>query len=160
MLMTEVKKIPDGYSSVTPALIVKDGLKAIEYYKKTFGAKQRACMMMPDGKKVAYAELEMGNSVIMIGDEFPEMKFLSPTTIGGTPISLVLYVEDVDKTFNLAVSEGGKVLEPLADQFWGDRLGSIEDPFGHRWSILTHIKDLTPEEMNKAAEEAYAKMSK
>ena len=88
------------------------------------------------------------------------MKFLSPTTIGGSPVSLVLYVEDVDKTFNLAVSEGAKVLDPVADQFWGDRLGSIEDPFGHRWSIMTHIKDLTHEEMKKAAEEAFAKMSK
>ena len=158
--MTEVKKIPDGYHSVTPALIVNDGLKAIEYYKKVFGANQRACMMMPDGKKVAHAELEIGDSVIMMGDEFLEMKYLSPTTIGGSPVSLVLYVEDVDKTFNLAVSEGAKVLDPVADQFWGDRLGSIEDPFGHRWSIMTHIKDLTPEEMKKTAEEAFAKMSK
>jgi PhnB protein len=158
--MTDVKKIPDGYRSVTPALIVKDGLKAIEYYTKVFGATQRACKMMPDGKKVAHAELEIGDSVIMLGDEFPEMKYLSPTTIGGSPISLILYVEDVDKTFNLAMSEGAKVLDSVADQFWGDRLGSIEGPFGHRWSIMTHIKDLTPEEMNKAAEEAFAKMSK
>ncbi len=158
--MTDIKKIPDRYRSITPALIVKDGLKAIEYYTRVFGATQRACMMMPDGKKVAHAELEIGDSVIMLGDEFPEMKYLSPTTIGGSPISLILYVEDVDKTFNLAVSEGAKVLDSVADQFWGDRLGSIEDPFGHRWSIMTHIKDLTPEEMNKAAEEAFAKMSK
>jgi PhnB protein len=158
--MTEVKKIPDGYHSVTPALIVQNGLKAIEYYTKVFGAHQRACMMMPDGKKVAHAELEIGDSVIMIGDEFPEMKFLSPSTIGGSPISLVLYVEDVDKTFDLAVSEGARVLDPVADQFWGDRHGIIEDPFGHRWSIMTHIKDLTPEEMKRAAEEAFAKMSK
>jgi PhnB protein len=158
--MTEVKKIPDGYRSITPALIVNDAVKAIEYYKKVFGANQRACMIMPDGKKVAHGELEIGDSLIMMGDEFPEMNFLSPTTIGGSPISLVLYVEDVDKTFNLAVSEGAKVLDPVVDQFWGDRLGSIEDPFGHRWSIMTHIKDLTPEEMKKAAEEAFAKMSK
>ena len=127
--MTDIKKIPDGYRSVTPALIVKDGLKAIEYYTKVFGATQRACMMMPDGKKIAHAELEIEDSVIMLGDEYPEMKYLSPTTIGGSPISLILYVEDVDKTFNLAVSEGAKVLDPVADQFWGDRLGSIVDPF-------------------------------
>ncbi len=158
--MKKKKKIPEGYHSVTPALIVKDGLRAIEYYTKVFGANQRACMMMPDGKKVAHAELEIGDSIIMIGDEFPEMKFLSPSTIGGSPISLVLYVEDVDKTFDLAVSEGARVLDPVADQFWGDRHGSIEDPFGHRWSIMTHIKDLTPEEMKRAAEEAFAKMSK
>ena len=88
------------------------------------------------------------------------MKFLSPTTIGGSPVSFFLYVEDVDRTFNLAVSEGAKVLEPAADQFWGDRLGRIEDPFGHRWAIMIHIKDLTPEEMKKASEEAFAKMSK
>ena len=157
--MNEVKKIPDGYHSITPMLIVKDGLKAIEYYKKVFGAIDKGTMMMPDNKSVAHAELMIGDSKIMLSDEFPEMKSLSPTTIGGSPVSLYLYVEDVDKTFNLAVAEGGKSLFPVQDQFYGDRHGSIQDPFGHIWSIATHIKDLTKEEMKKAAEEAFSKMS-
>ena len=156
--MTEVKKIPDGYHSLTPVLIVKDGLKAIEYYKKVFGAIDKGTMMMPDNKSVAHAELMIGDSKIMLSDEFPEMKSLSPTTIGGSPVSLYLYVEDVDKTFNLAVAEGGKSLFPVEDWFYGDRHGSIQDPFGHIWSISTHIKDLTKEEMKKAAEEAFSKM--
>lgn len=157
--MNEVKKIPDGYHSITPMLIVKDGLKAIEYYKKVFGAIDKGTMMMPDNKSVAHAELMIGDSKIMLSDEFPEMKSLSPTTIGGTPVSLYLYVEDVDKTFNLAVAEGGKSLFPVQDRFYGDRHGSIQDPFGHIWSIATHIKDLTEEEMKKAAEEAFSKKS-
>jgi len=153
-----VKKIPDGYHSITPMLIVKDGLKAIEYYKKVFGAIDKGTMMMPDNKSVAHAELLIGDSKIMLSDEFPEMKSLSPTTIGGSPVSLYLYVEDVDKTFNLAVTEGGKSLFPVQDRFYGDRHGTIQDPFGHIWSIATHIKDLTKEEMKKAAEEAFSKM--
>ena len=156
--MNEVKKIPDGYHSITPMLIVKDGLKAIEYYKKVFGAIDKGTMMMPDNKSVAHAELLIGDSKIMLSDEFPEMKSLSPTTIGGSPVSLYLYVEDVDKTFNLAVAEGGKSLFPVQDRFYGDRHGTIQDPFGHIWSIATHIKDLTKEEMKKAAEEAFSKM--
>ena len=157
--MNEVKKIPDGYHSITPMLIVKDGLKAIEYYKKVFGAIDKGTMMMPDNKSVAHAELMIGDSKIMLSDEFPEMKSLSPATIGGSPVSLYLYVEDVDKTFNLAVAEGGKSLFPVQDRFYGDRHGSIQDPFGHIWSIATHIKDLTEEEMKKAAEEAFSKKS-
>ena len=156
--MNEVKKIPDGYHSITPMLIVKDGLKAIEYYKKVFGAIDKGTMMMPGNKSVAHAELLIGDSKIMLSDEFPEMKSLSPTTIGGSPVSLYLYVEDVDKTFNLAVTEGGKSLFPVQDRFYGDRHGTIQDPFGHIWSIATHIKDLTKEEMKKAAEEAFSKM--
>jgi PhnB protein len=156
--MNEVKKIPDGYHSITPMLIVKDGLKAIEYYKKVFGAMDKGTMMMPDNKSVAHAELMIGDSKIMLSDEFPEMKCLSPTSIGGSPVSLYLYVEDVDKTFNLAVTEGGKSLFPVQDRFYGDRHGSIQDPFGHIWSLATHIKDLTKEEMKKAAEEAFSKM--
>ena len=156
--MNEVKKIPDGYHSITPMLIVKDGLKAIEYYKKVFGAIDKGSMMMPDNNSVAHAELLIGDSKIMLSDEFPEMKSLSPTTVGGSPVSLYLYVEDVDKTFNLAVTEGGKSLFPVQDRFYGDRHGSIQDPFGHIWSLATHIKDLTKEEMKKAAEEAFSKM--
>lgn len=154
-----IKKIPEGYHSITPMLVVKDGLKAIEYYKKVFGAVDKGIMMMPDNKSVAHSELMIGDSKIMLSDEFPEMKSLSPATIGGSPISLYLYVEDVDKTFNLAVSEGATVLYPVADQFWGDRHGSIQDPFGHFWSISTHVKDLSEEEIKKAATEAFSKRS-
>ena len=158
--MTQVKKIPEGYSNITPVLIVNDGLKAIEYYEKVFGAIDKGTMMMPDGKSIAHSELQIGDSKIMLSDEFPEMKCLSPKSIGGSPVYLYLYVEDVDKTFNLAVSEGAKILDPVKDQFWGDRHGSIQDPFGHIWSIATHIKDLSKEEIKKAAEEAFSKMSK
>jgi PhnB protein len=156
--MSQVKKIPDGYHSITPNIIVKDGIKAIEYYKKVFGAKEIMRMTTPDGKAIAHAELQIGNSVIMLVDEFPQMKCLSPLSIGDTPVGLFLYVDDVDKTFNLAVSEGAKVLDPVKDQFWGDRHGIIEDPFGHRWSISTHIRDLSPEELKKAADETFSKM--
>lgn len=158
--MSKIKKIPDGYHAVTPSLIVNDGIKAIDYYKKVFDAKDKGIMMTPDGKSVAHAELEIGDSKIMLSDEFPEMNCLSPASIGGSPISLYLYVEDVDKTFNLAVSEGASVLYPVADQFWGDRHGSIKDPFGHIWSISTHVKDIAEEEIKKAAAEAFSKMSK
>jgi PhnB protein len=160
MIKMEAKAIPEGYQNITPVLVVKDGLKAIEYYKKVFGAIDKGTIMMPDGKSVAHAELMVGNSKIMLSDEFPEMKCLSPTSIGGSPVSLYLYVEDVDKTFNLAISEGGKSLSLVQDMFYGDRHGSIQDPFGHIWSIATHIKDLTKEELKKAAEEAFSKMSK
>ncbi|MDQ4074365.1 MAG: VOC family protein [Thermoproteota archaeon] len=156
--MSKLENIPQGYHSITPSLFVKDGAKAIEYYKKVFDAKERGIMSMPDGKSIAHAELEIGNSRIMLSDEFPEMKCLSPKSIGGSPVSLYLYVDDVDKTFNLAVSEGAKVLDQVKDQFWGDRHGSIEDPFGHIWSIATRVKDLTEEEVKKAAEEAFSTM--
>lgn len=138
-------------------LIVKGALKAIEYYKKVFGAMNRSVMMMPYNKTVAHAELVIGDSNVMLADEFPDMKCLSPTSIGGSPISLYLYVDDVDKTFDLAVSEGGKSMDPVKDQFWGDRQGSIQDPFGHIWPISTRIKNLTYEEMKKAAAEAFSK---
>lgn len=156
--MNQVKKIPEGYHSITPSLIVKGGLKAIDYYKKVFGAKVRGPMMTPDGKAVAHAELQIGDSKLMLSDEFPNMKMLSPSSVGGTPVSLYLYVDDVDNTFNLAVAEGATVLSPVADQFWGDRHGNLIDPFGHIWSLATHVKDLSEEEMKKAAEEAFSKM--
>jgi PhnB protein len=156
--MSQVKKIPDGYHSITPYLIVKNGSEAIEYYKKVFGAKVQGRMMTPDGKRIAHAEIEICNSKLMLADEFPEMNSLSPKTIGGSPVGLFLYVDDVDKVFSQAVTEGAKVLMGVEDQFWGDRYGSIEDPFGHRWSISTHIKDLTEEELKKAAEESFANM--
>jgi len=157
--MSEVKKIPEGYHSITPALIVKDGNAAIEFYKKGFGAEERHRMKSPDGR-IGHAELRIGDSIVMLTDEFPEMKCLSPKSIGGSPVSMYIYVEDVDDTINKAVSAGAKVLDPVKDQFWGDRHGRIEDPFGHLWFIATHKKDLSSEEMKKAAEEAFSQMSK
>ncbi|MER5175527.1 MAG: VOC family protein [Candidatus Nitrosocosmicus sp.] len=156
--MSQVKKIPDDHHSITPYLTVKNGSQAIEFYKKAFEAKELVRMMTPDGKAIAHAALKIGDSTFMLADEIPEMKNLSPTTLGGSSSGIFLYVEDVDRTFNQAVSEGAKVLDPVKDQFWGDRHGSIEDPFGHHWSISTHIKDLSPEEMKKAADEAMKKM--
>ena len=115
-------------------------------------------MTTPDGKAIAHAELQIGDSIIMLVDEFPQMRCLSPLSIGDTPVSMFLYVDDVDNTFNQAVSGGAKVLDPVKDQFWGDRHGIIEDPFGHRWSISTHIRDPSPEELKKAADEAFSKL--
>ena len=158
LTMSQVKKIPEGYHSITPYLNVKNGVQAIDFYKKAFGAKELMRMMTPDGKAVAHAELEIGDSKLMLADEIPEMKNLSPTTLGGSSGGMFLYVEDVDKTFNQAVAEGATILYSVEDQFWGDRHGSVEDPFGHRWSISMHVKDLSPEEMKKAAEEAMSKM--
>jgi PhnB protein len=157
--MNEVKKIPEGYHSITPALIVKNGDAAIEFYKKGFGAEERSRMKSPDGR-VAHAELKLGDSVFMLSDEYPEMKCHSPNSIGGSPVSMYVYVEDVDALFDKAVSAGAKVLDPVKDEFWGDRHGRLEDPFGHLWSIATHKKDLSEEEMKSAAEAAFSQMSK
>ena len=157
--MNEIEKIPKDYHSITPVLIVKNGDKAIEFYKNGFGVKERCRMKAPDGK-IAHAELKLGDSVFMLSDEYPEMKCLSPKTIGGSPVSMYVYVDDVDSVFNKAISAGAKVLDPVKDQFWGDRHGRLEDPFGHLWSIATHKKDLSEEEMKKAAEAAFSQMSK
>lgn len=157
--MNEIDKIPKGYHSITPVLIVKNGDEAIEFYKNGFGVEERCRMKAPDGR-VAHAELKLGDSVFMLSDEYPEMKCLSPKTIGGSPVSMYVYVDDVDSIFNKAISAGGKVLDPVKDQFWGDRQGRLEDPFGHLWSIATHKKDLSEEEMKKAAEAAFSQMSK
>jgi PhnB protein len=157
--MNEIEKIPKDYHSITPVLIVKNGDKAIEFYKNGFGVEERCRMKSPDGR-VAHAELKLGDSVFMLSDEYPEMKCHSPKTIGGSPVSMYVYVDDVDSVFNKAISAGAKVLDPVKDQFWGDRHGRLEDPFGHLWSIATHKKDLSEEEMKKAAEAAFSQMSK
>ena len=157
--MNEIEKIPKDYHSITPALIVKNGDEAIEFYNNGFGVEDRSRMKGPDGR-VAHAELKLGDSVFMLSDEYPEMKCLSPKTIGGSPVSMYVYVDDVDSIFNKAISAGAKVLDPVKDQFWGDRHGRLEDPFGHLWSIATHKKDLSEEEMKKAAEAAFSQMSK
>jgi len=158
-MTSNVKAIPEGYHSITPFLVVKNCADAIEFYKKAFDAEERYRMNMPDGK-VGHAELKIGDSVLMLADEFPEMKSLSPKSIGGSPVSMYVYVQDVDAMFNNAVSAGGIVLDGVKDQFWGDRHGRLEDPYGHLWSIATHKKDLSPDEMKSAAEAAFSEMSK
>ena len=157
--MNDIEKIPKDYHSITPVLIVKNGDEAIEFYKKGFGVEERCRMKAPDGR-VAHAELKLGDSVFMLSDEYPEMECHSPKTIGGSPVSMYVYVDDVDSVFNKAISAGAKSLDPVKDQFWGDRHGRLEDPFGHLWSIATHKKDLSEEEMKKAAEAAFSQMSK
>ena len=157
--MNEIEKIPKDYHSITPVLIVKNGDEAIEFYKNGFGVEERCRMKAPDGR-VAHAELKLGDSVFMLSDEYPEMKCHSPKTIGGSPVSMYVYVDDVDSIFNKAISAGAKVLDPVKDQFWRDRQGRLEDPFGHLWSIATHKKDLSEEEMKTAAEAAFSEMSK
>jgi len=145
----KVKPIPDGYHTATPYLIVKGAAKAIDFYKKAFGATE--IMRMGDDK-IHHAEIKIGNSPIMLADEFPEMKALSPETIGGSPITIMLYVEDVDAVFNKAVAAGAKVDRPLADQFYGDRTGALTDPFGHKWYVATHIEDVSDEEIKKRSD--------
>jgi PhnB protein len=146
-----VKAIPDGYHSVTPYLIVKGADRAIDFYKKVFGASQRMRMDGPNGT-VGHAEIEIDGSAIMLADEFPDMGFRSPQSLGGAGVSLHLYVKDVDACFNRAVAAGAKALRPVQDQFYGDRSGTLEDPFGHVWTISTHKEDLSPEEIHKRSE--------
>src|SRR2546425_6827028 len=149
-----VKPIPDGYHTVTPYLIVKGAAEAIEFYKKAFGATELFRMPQPDGK-IGHAEIRIGDSPIMLADEFPEMKYLSAQTLGGTPVSILLYVPDVDSVFNQAIAAGGEEQRPVEDKFYGDRGGSLVDPFGHVWHIATHTEDVTPEEMEKRAAAAH-----
>jgi PhnB protein len=146
-----IKPIPHPYSTVNPYLIVKGGTQAIEFYKKAFGAEERMRIPAP-GNTIGHAELQIGDSILMLADEFPEMKALSPKTIGGTPVSFCIYVDDVDAAFAKALAAGGKETRPVKDQFYGDRSGTLEDPFGHTWTIATHVEDVSPEEMARRAE--------
>jgi PhnB protein len=148
-----VKPIPDGYPRVTPYLIVDGAAAAIDFYKSVLGATERMRMAGPDGK-VGHAELEVGNSVIMLADEHPEMDARGPKSVGGTPVSLHVYVEDADSVFERAVDAGAEARRPVEDKFYGDRLGSFEDPFGHHWHVATHVEDVPPDEMEKRAAEA------
>ena len=143
-----VKPIPDGYPRVIPYLVVDGASKAIDFYTQVLGAKERVRMGGPDGK-VGHAELEIGDSVVMLADTFPDMGIQDPKTIGGTPVSIAVYVEDVDKTFAAGLAAGAKEVEAVENKFYGDRAGTFDDPFGHRWNIMTHIEDVSPEEMQK-----------
>ena len=145
-----VRAIPAGYHSVTPYMICKGAADAIEYYKKAFGAVEEVRMAGPDGR-IGHAELKIGDSYVMLADEHPDMGIYSPPHYGGSPVSVLLYVENADATVNAAVTAGAKITRPLKDEFYGDRAATITDPFGHQWYIHTHIKDVTPEEMQRAA---------
>lgn len=152
-----VKPIPDGYHSLTPFLTVRDAARAIEFYKNAFGAVERGVMKGPDGK-IMHAELTIGDSIVMLSDEFPEFGALSPQSTGGAGMGLHIYVDGVDAAFDRAVQAGAEVEMPVMDQFWGDRYGKLKDPFGHKWSIATHTADLSLEEMKSGMDEAMAKM--
>jgi PhnB protein len=149
-MTTPVKPIPDGYHTLTPYLIVKGAASAIEFYKQVFGAIELVRLADPGGK-VGHAELRIGDSVVMLADEFPEMGARSPHTIGGSPVRILLYVEKVDEVAAKAVASGAKIVRPIEDQFYGDRAGGVEDPFGHYWHVATHIEDVSPEEMKRRA---------
>ena len=143
-----VKPIPEGYHTVTPYLIVKDAARALEFYKKIFSAKELMRFDMPDGR-LGHAEIRIGDSIIMLADEFPEMGHRSPKSLGGSPIGLAIYVPDVDTLAKQFVAAGAKEMRPVKDQFYGDRSGTFEDPFGHVWTIATHKEDVSMEEMNR-----------
>jgi PhnB protein len=146
----KVKPIPDGYHAITPYLSVKGAADAIEFYKRAFGATEVMRMAKPDGR-VGHAELQVGDARVMLADEFPEMDFRSPHSIGGTPVHLHLYVENVDAVVAQALAAGAKLVRPVQDQFYGDRLGTVADPFGHVWHVSTHKEDLSMEELRRRA---------
>ena len=150
--------IPEGYSTISPYLAVDDAAEAIEYYKKAFGAEETVRMDAPDGK-IGHAELKIGDSHVMLSDPFPQASTTPPKELGGTSASIFMYVEDVDAVVQKAVDAGATVTMEVEDQFWGDRFGSITDPFGHIWSIATHVEDLTPEEIEERGKAAMAAMA-
>lgn len=154
----QVKPIPEGFHTLAPHVIVRDGNQAIAFYKKAFGAEVRMCVPGPGGQGIMHAEIQIGDSVFMLCDEFPKMGVHSPQKFGGSPVTLHLYVEDADKVFDQAVAAGATAKMPLQDMFWGDRYGKVTDPFGHEWSIATHKQDLTPEEIARASEAAFSEM--
>jgi PhnB protein len=150
-----VNPIPEGYPRVIPSLTVDGASAAIDYYRQVFDATERMRMDGPDGK-IAHAELQVGDSLIMLADEYPEMGARSPKAVGGTPVTIMVYVPDVDAVFDRAVGAGAKALGKVEDQFYGDRSGSFEDPFGHRWHVATHVEDVPPDEMARRAAAAAA----
>ena len=154
--MPKTKPIPPGFHTITPHLVVKGARKAIEFYKKAFGAKLLRRQLAPDRKSIVHALIQIGDSRVMLNDEFPDMDCLGPLAIGGTAVTLHLYVPDADKAFERATKAGAKVTMPLAEQFWGDRYGIVTDPFGHLWSIATHTRDLSEVEIAKAAQAPFS----
>jgi PhnB protein len=151
-VMADVKAVPDGYPQVIPSLIIAGASAAIDFYGRVLGTTVRLRMDGPDGK-VGHAELQLGDSVIMLADEYPDMGYVGPKTVGGSPVTLSVYVDDVDAVFAKAMSAGAKELQPIENQFYGDRSGQFEDPFGHRWNVGTHIEDVPDDEMMKRAQQ-------
>ena len=148
-----VSPIPEGYHSVTPYLVMKNAAAALEFCTKAFGAVELFRMPAPGGK-IGHAEIKIGDSPVMLSDEYPDMGFKGPESLGGTPVSLMIYVEDVDTIYPQAIAAGGKELRPLQNQFYGDRSGTLADPFGHVWTISTHVENVTEEELAKRSEAA------
>ena len=154
-----VRAVPKIFHTVTPHLTIEGASDAIKFYKKAFGAKELSRMKAPDGKRLMHAMIMIGNSVVMLNDAFPEWGGKGPKALGGTPFAVHLYVEDADKVFRKALKAGATVAMPMADMFWGDRYGILLDPFGHRWAIATHKKDMTPAQMAKAGKAAMAQQA-
>jgi len=149
------KAIPEGYHTVTPHLVIKDADKAVEFYKTAFGAEEVFRMPGPDGKTIMHAEIKIGNSHVMLNDEMPDYGAVGPQSIGGTPVTLHIYVNDVDSFFKRAIQAGAKEEMAVADMFWGDRYGKLVDPFGHKWSVATHKEDVSPEECARRMEKEF-----
>lgn len=145
---SDVDPIPSGYHSVTPYLIMRGAAKAIDYYREAFGAVESMRLDAPGGT-IGHAEIRIGDSIVMLADEVPAMGFLAPESVGGTPVSLMIYVPDVDAVFSRAIAGGGAEIKPVRDQFYGDRSGILRDPFGHLWTIATHVEDVSPEEIDR-----------
>ena len=150
-----VKPIPDGYHAITPYLIISGAAAAIDFYKQAFGATEVLRMPDPSGQKIGHAELKIGDASFMLADEYPDMGHRSPATLGGTPVSMLVYVENVDQVVAQALAAGAKELRPVADQFYGDRVGMVADPFGHVWSIATHVEDVPSDELLLRAAAAF-----
>lgn len=158
-MKTKVTPVPKGLHTVTPYLIIRNAARAIEFYKKAFGATEVMRFADPRSGKIGHAEIKIGDSSVMLADEYPEMQYRSPQSLGGSSVLMQLYVEDVDALFKQAVAAGAKVLRPVADQFYGDRSGSVTDPFGHLWNIATHKEDLSDEELLKRSAKAFEQKS-
>jgi len=152
------RAIPEGFHSVTPMLVLKDARKAIDFYKKALGAAELFIMPGSDGKGVMHAEMRIGDSIVMMGEESPQEHCKSAETIGSSPVSFYIYLENVDEAFQVAVAAGARVLMPVEEMFWGDRMGTVLDPFGYSWSLATHTRDLTPEQIAHGAKVAFAQM--
>jgi len=154
-----IQAIPEGYQTLTPSFVFKDARKAMEFYRKAFGAEERFVMPGPDGKGIMHAEVRIGSSIIMIGEENPQYPCKSAETMGGSPISFYVYVDNVDEAFRTAVAAGAEVTMPVEDMFWGDRMGTVRDPFGYSWSLASHTRDLTMAEIEEGAKAMFARMA-
>jgi PhnB protein len=158
-MSNKVKPIPDGFHTLTPYLIVRGGAEAMDFYKRAFGAVERFRLPGPDGKSIAHAEMVIGNSIMMLGEESPQRAFShSPATLKGSTVGILIYVEDVDAVFKRAVAAGATIKEPVENKFYGERAGTLADPFGHLWTIMTHVEDVTSEEVQKRMVELFGKM--